>query len=270
MAINSGKITPIIRWAGSKRKLLSSLLPFVPTTFERYFEPFAGSASLFFTLRPRNATLNDINPELMQFYEYVRAHPLLTYRKAAGYPRTRAHYLLIRSLAPSHLNELDRAARFFFLNRLCFNGLYRTNRKGLFNVPIGAKTGKFPSLKDIVKAARILRNVRLLNEDFEDVLSSVKRGDFVYLDPPYYSPRKRRRNEYGNNCFTTHDFPRLLRELEKLHSRGATFLLSYANDHNLLGQLQGYSVHQVAVRRCISGFIDQRIYATEIIVTNRT
>ena len=265
----ASQINPIIRWAGSKRKLLTRLLPFVPPYFNRYFEPFSGSACLFFALCPSKAILNDINSELMHFYKCVRAHPISIYRKAAAYPRTKTQYLFLRSLDPSRLNETDRAVRFFFLNRLCFNGLYRTNKKGFFNVPMGTNTGKFPSLQEVQKAASILQDVRLCNKDFEDVLSDVRQNDFIYLDPPYYSPVKRRRNEYGNNCFTTDDFSRLLRALKYIDSQGATFLLSYANDQILLDQLHGHLVHHVVVRRCISGFISQRTYATEIIVTNR-
>jgi DNA adenine methylase len=263
-------INPIIRWAGSKHRLLDELLHFVPLSFNRYFEPFAGSARLFFRILPKRATLNDLNPELMDFYSAVRAHPVSMYNKAVAYPRTKKQYVHLRSMPLSQLSEIDRAARFFYLNRLCFNGLYRTNKEGHFNVPMGNKTGEFPSLQNVVRVARFLRNVDLFNKDFEDVLSDIGPNDFVYLDPPYYTPMKRKRNEYGNNCFTTDDLPRLLRTLKYIDSRGGTFLLSYANDRTLIRQLHGYRVHKVQVRRTISGFINQRINTLEIMATNRT
>jgi DNA adenine methylase len=263
------RVTPIIRWAGSKHRLLNELLRFVPLSFNRYFEPFAGSARLFFRIIPKKATLNDINSELMQFYSSIRAHPISIYNKAVAYPRTKSQYVHLRSMAPNQLSEIDRAARFFYINRFCFNGLYRTNKEGHFNVPMGIDTGEFPSPRDVVSAAQLLRNVELINKDFEDALSDIGPNDFIYLDPPYYTPLKRRRNEYGNNCFTTDDLPRLLRTLKYIDSRGATFLLSYANDPTLLDQLHRYRVHKVRVRRTISGFIKHRINTFEIIATNR-
>lgn len=261
---------PVIRWAGSKRKLLNELLTSVPPTFNRYYEPFAGSASLFFTLYPVKATLNDINPELVQFYACMRKHPLALYRKTSAYCRTKAQYMQLRGLDVSALDDLDRAARFFYLNRMCFNGLYRTNRAGQYNVPMGTKTGQFPTQGEFICAAQALKTVRLLNRDFDVALKDVKSGDFVYLDPPYFTPKTRIRNEYGVTCFTTDDIPRLLRVLKRVDKRGATFLLSYANDPTVLKHLTEYHIRYVSVRRCISGFIAQRIKAQEIIVTNRS
>lgn len=262
-------IKPIIRWAGSKRKLMKVLLPLVPSTFNRYFEPFAGSACLFFALCPNKAVLNDINPELIHFYKSLQLHGITIYHKATSYARTKEQYLSLRNLIPETLDETDRAARFFFLNRFCFNGLYRTNKAGHFNVPMGEKTGDFPTLEEFIKATGMLNNVCYFCKDFEDVISDVKENDLVYLDPPYYSPRKRWRNEYGNSCFTTDDLPRLIRALEYIDKQNATFILSYADDSMLLDQLKEYHIHDVVVWRRICGFANQRKYAKEIILTNR-
>jgi len=174
----------------------------------------------------------------------------------------------LRDLFVSELDDVERATRFFYLNRMCFNGLYRTNRQGRFNVPMGTKTGQFPTQRDFVRAAQALKSARLVNRDFDVSLKDVTSGDFVYLDPPYFSPSTRTRNEYGVECFTTDDIPRLLRVLRRIEKRGATFLLSYANDPAVLQHLNGYHIRSVSVRRCISGFVAQRIRAQEIIVTN--
>ena len=268
-ALPTAGCKPIVRWAGSKKKLIKQLLAFVPKSFERYIEPFAGSACLFFALHPPKAVLNDINPELIQFYVSIKKHPILTCREVITYPQTKDFYLYVRSLPTNELNPIEQAARFFFLNRMCFNGLYRTNKKGQFNVPMGSKTGTFPSHREFIQVARALENVCLLNQDFEEALSDIRQGDFIYLDPPYFSNYERRRNEYGNNCFTTEDLPRLIKILEKIDNIGATFLLSYTNNAMLLNHLRSYKIHPIVVRRSISGFASHRKNVEEVIITNR-
>ena len=129
---------PCFRWAGSKRSLLPSLLDCVPHSYDRYIEPFAGSACLFFALRPDRAILGDFNVELMQAYRTIAKHPRLIAREVLRLPASQAAYYRIRSLVPNLLTPLHRAVRFAYLNRYCFNGVYRTDRKNRFNVPQGA------------------------------------------------------------------------------------------------------------------------------------
>jgi DNA adenine methylase len=262
-------LDPIIRWAGSKRKLIPKLLNHVPTTYSRYIEPFAGSACLFFALSPLHATLNDLNPELINFYKTITKAPQGVYNLATTYPPTREQYIYLRSLSPDKLPQRERAARFYFLNRFCFNALYRTNKNGCFNVPMGSKTGSFPKLEVFVQAVKRLRSVLLLNSDFEDAIGDVKKGDLVYLDPPYSDPKKRFRNEYGPGSFSSLDIPRMVAALNYINNKKATFILSYSFDKLLLRKLSSYKIYHVTVLRGISGHVNYRKRVKEIIVTNR-
>src|SRR6267154_5993684 len=195
--------TPIFRWAGSKRKLVPLLLECVPS-FGRYIEPFAGSACLFFALRPRKAVLGDFNEELMNAYWAVRAHPVELARRIWLMPQSTEHYYQLRKQT-SPFQKVDRAARFVYLNHFCFNGVYRTDRQGRFNVPRGTKMGQMPSANTFERCASMLRRTVLHTGDFEECLADIRVNDFVYLDPPYTKPERRTRGEYGYGAFGQSD-----------------------------------------------------------------
>ena len=135
---------PFLRWAGSKRSLLPELLASVPQGYRSYIEPFAGSACLFFALKPRRAVLGDINNELMRAYAVVAKHPRQVARAVQRIPNTEHSYLRLRAMNVEALDPLARTARFVYLNRHCFNAVYRTDRQGVFNVPRGTRTGELP------------------------------------------------------------------------------------------------------------------------------
>jgi DNA adenine methylase len=180
----AGSHKPIFRWAGSKRKLLPTLRQYTPP-FVRYVEPFTGSACLFFDLLPRRALLGDVNRELVETYTAVRSSPLRVGQLVAAMPVSKAFYCELRAKDPDAMSVVERAARFVYLNRFCFNGVYRTNRSGKFNVPRGVRTGSLPTIADFDAWSRILNRATLVRGDFEKCLSKVRSGDFVYLDPPY-------------------------------------------------------------------------------------
>ena len=152
---------PVFRWAGSKRKVLPQLLQCVPKEYARYVEPFAGSGCLFFALRPSIAVLGDINADLIGAYLVIRDHPRLVARAAHGFKRDRDTYYRLRSTAPDSLIPVERAARFVYLNRYCFNGVYRVNRSGLFNVPMGTRTGGIPCESDFYRCSLALKRAEL-------------------------------------------------------------------------------------------------------------
>ena len=148
---------PFLRWAGSKKRLLPKLVTYWEDGFTRYVEPFMGSAALFFAIKPSNAILSDINSELVETFSAVRDHPRAVYNRLFRLPLGKDAYYQIRQEDASRLPTLDRAARFVYLNRFCFNGLYRTNKNGKFNVPYAAsKTGRLPSQEELYKAAKVL------------------------------------------------------------------------------------------------------------------
>jgi DNA adenine methylase len=264
------KCDPILRWAGSKRKLLPELISSVPEKYSRYIEPFAGSACLFFALNPEVAVLSDKNPDLLQMYRVLRRTPRLLTTAVHKLDDSNRTYYSLREKDVGDLTSLDRAARFLYLNRFCFNGVYRTNRLGHFNVPRGIKTGTMPGEELFFRCARALRHADLRVGDFEDILVDVGRGDFVYLDPPYASSTRRPYGEYGyDGCFGEADNPRLVNRLHRIDKAGAYFLLSYADMGSFVRQLdRRWHVRRVAVRRHVAGFAKHRRSVSEILVSN--
>lgn len=260
---------PVFRWAGSKRKLLPLLVNFVPSNFKKYIEPFAGSACLFFAIRPKRAILSDINRELIQTYMTIKKHPRLVFRWTKSLPDSIETYMRIRKQDTSQLDEIQSAARFVYLNRHCFNAIYRTNRQGNFNVPKGTKTGQLPPESLFYRCSIALRSASLVAVDFEECLKRVKRGDFVYLDPPYAASKNKRIGEYGPDSFQYADIHRLIKCLKFIDSMGARFLFSYTDCEDVLKLLpKRWYVERVKVYRHIAGFACHRQMANEIIVFN--
>src|SRR6266404_1340274 len=258
---------PILRWAGSKRRLLPSLLACVPDTFATYVEPFAGAACLFFALRPQTAILGDINTELIHFYTTVRRFPTEVSARIAKMPETDGFYYRLRD-RHKIVDPVDRAARFLYLNRNCFNGVYRTNRSGQFNVPVGTKVGKMPTSTEIATFANALRGVRFVRGDFEASIFLAKRNDFVYIDPPYTLAANRYRGEYGYNSFTDKDLSRFVESVQAASRRGAHVLVSYRYDKRLRKALKGWSLRRVSVRSHVSGFAASRVCTSELLAAN--
>jgi DNA adenine methylase len=243
------RVTSVFRWAGSKKKLLPVLLRSVPAQFNAYYEPFVGSGCLFFAIKPQRAILGDINKELMGTYEILKKHPRILYRSVSARNPTAKEFYSLRHQAPTDLDAVAKASRFLFLNRNCFNGLYRTNTKGEFNVPFGRETGTLPSEKQFYRASLALRQAR--------------------LDPPYVYADRLDRGEYGLNSFTLSDIQRLIACLKRLDRVGAYFLLSYLECDELLPHIsRRWYLCRVPVRRHISGFARFRISVNEVLVSN--
>ena len=261
--------SPVLRWAGSKRKLLPLLMGNIPENYNRYIEPFCGSACLFFAIRPAKAILGDINPELIHCYEQIRKHPFLLNRAVSKIPNTKKDYYEIRKKETLSLNPLDRAARFIYLNRYCFNGVYRTNKKGIFNVPRGTRTGKIPSENAFFRCSFALRKANILNLDFSKCLSQVTKDDFIYLDPPYASSERPSIEEYGVESFQHTDISRLVNQLIRIDNIGALFLLSYSDTPDLLSLLPiHWNIQKIRVRRHVAGFLNSRQFVSELLISN--
>jgi DNA adenine methylase len=267
--VSTSPMRPFLRWAGSKRKLLPRLAAYWQPSCVRYVEPFAGSACLFFRLQPKRAVLADINPELIATYREVRQNVDAVINALATMQSGREEYLRLRSLDPTSVTPCMRAARFIFLNRFCFNGLYRTNLAGRFNVPYGGeRTGTLPSPTALRSCSRQLQEVALVRADFGVVLKHARKGDFVYMDPPFVIKSKRIFNEYDPRPFTTADVERLRSWMELLDRKGIPFLVSYAacDESNILQE--GFHRETVIVRRNIAGFAGMRSLANEVLISN--
>lgn len=259
-----------LRWAGSKKQLIPKLRPYWGEGFTRYVEPFMGSAALFFALQPSKAVLSDINLALVETFCEVRDHPRAVYKRLLRLPLGEDAYYRIRQEDASRLSPLDRAARFVYLNRFCFNGLYRTNMNGKFNVPYAtSKTGQLPTQNDLYKAAKALSCAEIRARDFEETLKDVQPGDFVYMDPPYAVKNRRVFRQYSSDSFGTEDLARLALALSDIDHCGATFLVSYAMCREALEAFKGWHIRRAYTQRSIAGFSRYRRKAMEILVSNR-
>jgi DNA adenine methylase len=268
--VPSNDCPPFLRWAGSKRKLLPKLRSFWTKDHKRYVEPFAGSACLFFALNPQKAIIGDLNPELIATYievKYRLAAVMTELAKLA--PWDKEEYLRLRSLDISSLKPQARAARFIYLNRFCFNGIYRTNLKGQFNVPYsGDGCGALPEQEAFRLCSRRLRAARFVNGDFEAVLSQAQQGDLVYMDPPYAVRAQRVFREYGPSVFTHKDISRLRSWMTRLNNSGISFLVSYAESDEADALKMGFSYETISVRRNVAGFAAHRALTNEVLISN--
>jgi DNA adenine methylase len=264
-------LPPLFRWAGSKKQLLGTLAPYWSTEFARYIEPFAGSACLFFRIRPKAALLGDINAELIASYRVIGDAPEEVWEQLRGLRADASYYYELRAMVPSTLAPAARAARFIYLNRFCFNGLYRTNAKGQFNVPYGGpRSGSLPSLEDLRTYAAAIQGVSFLASDFVSTLAEAQRGDFVYLDPPYAVAAEWRRGlHYTEDAFAVDDVSRLESALSTLDDLGAIFVVSYADSPEGHRLAKPFYCRSVEVRRSIAGSVFKRVRRTELLISNR-
>jgi len=224
---------------------------------------------LFFELAPKAAVLGDSNKELIEVYRVVRDEPERLYRRLRRIRRDAETYRHWRHLKPSLLDRETRALRFLYLNRNCFNGIYRTNLAGDFNVPMGTRLGEYFSKDDLVGCSQLLRRATLVAGDFVKTLERVKARDFVYLDPPYAVTSRRIFRQYGKKTFDTKDIPRLSESLTAIVNQNADFLVSYADCAEARAlALEWHSV-RLPIRRHIAGFAGDRKRAYEWLISNR-
>lgn len=261
---------PIVKWAGGKGQLLGALIPRLPTRFQRYYEPFAGGAALFFALGPRKAVLCDTNAELVNLYTVVRDELPRLVRSLRHYRYDKDKFYEVRAQRPEQLDEIQRAARFIYLNRTCFNGLYRVNRRGEFNVPFGRYTN--PRICDVPRlqaASRVLQEAEVRLGDFSAVEQDAKRGDFVYFDPPYV-PRNRTSSftAYTSEAFDMAAQERLAALVRSLDKRGAKVMLSNSDTDAVHKLYKGLRIERIPATRNINAKASARGPIFEVIVRN--
>lgn len=258
-------IEPLLKWAGGKRQLLKHLLPVVPKRFHTYYEPFVGGGALLFALRPERAVLADKNPELTNCYSQVRDRPEEVIRVLERWPNSEAHYNQVRSHSPTCPTE--KAARVIYLTRLSFNGIYRLNAKGEFNVPYGHRPHR-PAYdpEQIREVSAALRQKVILTGDFAATVEGAQRGDLVYFDPPYAEPDDTSRFvRYNDKKFNWDDQVRLADVASELVARGVSVVVSNADHPQIRGLYRGF--YCIAVERNSSMAADgnQRGPTTECI-----
>lgn len=246
---------PILKWAGGKQQLLKELLPKVPREYNKYIEPFFGGGALFFALKPVNAVIADSNPELVNLYNTTAKNVEELIEVLNGFKTDKESYYKMRAVDVAALSDVEKAARTLYLNRTCFNGLYRVNGNGRFNVPYGNyKNPRVCYPEELRAASWLLKQNTIVLGDYKDILLRyAEEGDFVFLDPPYlpiskYSDFKR----YTKEQFYEEDHVELANEVKRLHQRGCHVLLTNSNHPTVLELYDGFNIDVFQTRRNIS------------------
>lgn len=234
-------VAPFLRWPGGKRILAPLITAHFPQTFSRYHEPFLGSGALFFRLLPKRSYLSDLNPEVVNAFTVVRdnVEELITW--LSEQKQTKQHFEAVKKLPPS--DPLEQAGRFIFLNRTSFNGIWRVNQSGQFNVPYGRRKRRELVDPDGLRlASRALAGTKLLCSDFESSLKRARRGDLVYADPPYTVKHDNNGfRKYNQVLFSWEDQEKLAEKLGELVSKGVSVAVSNALSADLTALYPGFS-----------------------------
>jgi len=266
------KAISFIKWAGSKAGVLKQLRPLLPARFNRYYEPMVGSGTLFFSTAPRRAVLGDVNAELMHCYRVLRDRRQELVRALGRHENSEQHFLEVRAQDPGDLAPVERAARTIFLNKTCFNGLYRVNSRGLFNVPFGRIWwANICDEEALARTSRQLRGARLLTGDYERALETAGPGDLVYLDPPYLSRGDGAATFYAYQprTFGEAEHRRLAATFQDLDRRGCHVLLSNSNTELVRELYRGYPSEVLTTRRPVNCKAGQREGWQELLIFNQ-
>ena len=270
---------PFVKWAGGKRQIIDKLKKYIPENFNTYYEPFVGGGALLFELSPKNAVINDCNKELMNAFEcikdetkfgkmcnelnrYETNHSEQFYYEIRNRDRDKIKY--------SKMPDYQKAARTIYLNKACFNGLYRVNSKNEFNVPFGkkSKVNTYDGQNlGIVHSYLNFNNITILNNDYEEAIKDAKKGDFIYFDPPYDSD-KSIFNSYTEEGFGKDEQRRLARVYKELADKGCYVMLSNHNTTLINELYKDYNIHVIEAKRSINANGKKRGNVEEVIITN--
>lgn len=270
---------PFVKWAGGKRQIMKDIKKYIPDNYSTYYEPFVGGGAVFFELAPKKAVLNDYNKELMNVFECIKDE--IRFEKMCNElnhheaNHSEEYYYKIRDLDRdkkkfNKLVDYKRAARTIYLNKACFNGLYRVNSKNEFNVPYGKKekvnTYEGQNL-GIVHCILNFNDIELLSTDFEEAVKNAKKGDFIYFDPPYDSDTSTF-NSYTEDGFGKDEQVRLFELFEKLDKKGCYIILSNHNTKLIRDLYKNYNINVIKAKRNINANGKKRGNVEEVLITN--
>lgn len=270
---------PFVKWAGGKRQVINELLKYVPDEFDTYYEPFVGGGALLFELSPKKAVINDSNEELMNVYNVLcneeKFKKMCNLLNSYETKHSEEFYYNIRNkdrskTAFNRLSDYTRAARTIYLNKACFNGLYRVNSKNEFNVPFGKKThvNTYEGSNLITVSNYLTMNdVKILSVDFEEAVKDAKKGDFVYFDPPYDSDTKSF-TSYTEIGFDKSEQTRLARVFKELDKKGVYVMLSNHSTVLVNELYKDYHIYTIEAKRNINANGKKRGKVEELIITN--
>lgn len=261
---------PFLKWAGGKSKLLPDIMARFPERFGRYHEPFLGGGAVFFALGPRRAILSDVNAELVGAYKALRDDVQGVIRALQRHRVTEEHYYRVRAMTRDGLTVVESAARMIYLNRTCYNGLYRVNRKGEFNVPYGRYDN--PNIcqeENLLRVSEALRGVDILHSEVFGVALRAKRGDLVYFDPPY-DPLSQTASftAYTSAGFGRDEQAHLAHCFRSMAERGVHVVLSNSDTPFIRDLYKGFRIDTVYARRAINSRADRRGHVTEVLVSS--
>ncbi len=270
---------PFVKWAGGKRQIIDKLKKYVPDEFDTYYEPFIGGGALLFELSPKKAVINDSNEELMNVYECLcdeeKFKKMCSVLNHYETEHSEAFYYDIRNKdrnknSYNRLSCYTKAARTIYLNKACFNGLYRVNSKNEFNVPFGKKLkvntydgGNLITVSNYLT----MNDIEILCVDFENAVKSAKKGDFVYFDPPYDSDTSTF-NNYTEDGFGKEEQRRLAKVFKELDAKGVYVMLSNHNTSLVNELYKDYHIHLIEAKRSINANGKKRGKVEEVIITN--
>ena len=270
-------LKPVIKWVGGKTQLLDELIKRIPKEYNTYFEAFLGGGALLFAITPKKAKINDFNAELVNLYNTIgcKADDLIKELKSGLYDNSEDSFYKIRNLDRNivefnSLSDVMKASRTIYLNKTCYNGLYRVNSKGEFNTPFGRyKNPLICDEENIRNVSKYLKTVSIFNLDFEEFLKKAKAGDFVYLDPPYDVVSKTASfTAYNKTGFNRDEQIRLKEACDKLTSKGVKWMLSNSATPFILDLYKDYNIDIVYAKRCINSKGDKRGDVEEVLVRN--
>jgi len=272
--MNNG-IPTFVKWAGGKKQLLEQFKPFFPEKIERYFESFVGGGAVAFYIiknyHPKEIFLSDINEELVNCLNIIKndVDSLIKLLKKMKANHSKETYYKVRAEDPKLLCDVDRASRFIYLNKTCFNGLYRVNSKGGFNVPIGSyKNPAIVSEEELREISHLLKNAKVNTLQFYDAVKDAKKGDFIYFDPPYYPLKKESFTTYTKDAFLEKEQEHLAKVFNELDKKGCNVMLSNSDTKFIKDLYKDRHIKIVKATRMINCDATKRGKINEVVVTN--
>ncbi len=265
---------PFIKWAGGKRQIVDDLVRKMPSKFRRYHEPFIGAGALFFNIDFKNSYISDINEELINLYMVIRDKVDDLIEDLKKHKNTERYFYKIRHVDRTEeypeWSDIQRASRFIYLNKTCFNGLYRVNSKGQFNAPYGFyKNPKILDEDNLRQCSLKLQEAEIVCGSYEDVLKKARKGDFVYFDPPYMPLSKTSSfTGYTRDGFSHADQVKLMNLCSQLNKKGVQFMQSNSHNEFILELYKDFNVYETQAIRAINCKGDKRGKIPEVIITN--
>ena len=264
---------PFVKWVGGKRQLLDVLNEATPAKFNRYFEPFVGGGAFLFSRLPELATISDVNPELINCYQIIRDDVDALLRSLKRHKNEEEHFYAVRAKKLADMTPVQRASRFIFLNKTCFNGLYRENKAGQFNAPFGKYLNPKIADEENLRAISEYLNdqdISIICSDYKHVLDKAKAGDFIYFDPPY-APMTKTANftSYTKGGFSLENQAELADVFSELNKLGVQVMLSNSNTEIIRKLYKGFQIQTVHATRAINCKGTGRgKEANEVLITN--